>query len=174
MFYLQFSKKYGYLYRLPLSLAIGYGLGVTVWSVTQAYFVAQIKAAVVPINFGDPATALNQLILVGGTVLSLAYFVTSRRRTGMWGKVVKVGKSVVLIALGAVFGSTVLGRMALLIQRTQFLTGDPTFPWQALQLGNSSEGRFAPVGIIFFVIAFVYYLNRTHRDTQNEAKHRSL
>lgn len=80
MFYFQFSKKYSHLYRFPLSLAIGYGLGVTIWSVMQTYFVEQIKATIIPISAGDPLTTVNNLILVLGTVLSISYFLLANRR----------------------------------------------------------------------------------------------
>lgn len=159
MFYLQFSKKYSYLYQFPLSLAIGYGLGVTVWSVMQTYFIAQVSATIIPIGISDPLTAVNGLILVVGTILSLAYFLVSREQTGVWGQLMKAGKCVILISLGAVFGSTVLGRTALLIQRIQFLVGAPAFPWMALNLGSAEEGRLAPVGILIFLPVFVYYLH---------------
>jgi len=161
MFYLQFSKKYSYLYRFPLSLAIGYGLGVTVWSVMQTYFIQQISATIIPIQAADPLTTMNNLVLVSGTVLSLSYFILSRDQKGIWGGFTKAGKYFILISLGAIFGSTVLGRMALLIQRVQFLVGDPAFPWRALNLGTAEEGRLAPIGVILFIPLFGYYLYRS-------------
>jgi len=161
MFYLQFSKKYSYLYRFPLSLAIGYGLGVTVWSVMQTYFVEQISATIIPIRAADPLTTMNNLVLVSGTVLSLSYFLLSHDQKGVWGGFTRAGKYFILIALGAIFGSTVLGRTALLIQRIQFLVGDPAFPWGALNLGTTAEGRLAPIGGIFFILVFGYYLYRS-------------
>ena len=167
MFYLQFSKKYSYLYRFPLSLAIGYGLGVTVWSVMQTYFVEQIKAAITPIVAADAITTANNLILLVGTILSLSYFLLSRERKGGWGKFTKAGKYMILVALGAIFGSTVLGRMALLIQRIQFLVGDPAFPWTALNLGTAEEGRLAPVGILIFTPVFLYYLHWSRKKGTN-------
>lgn len=158
MFYLQFSKKYSYLFRFPLSLAIGYGLGVTIWSVMQTFFLQQIKATIIPIISTDLLTTVNNLILVLGTVLSLSYFLLSREQKGAWGGITRAGKCLILLALGAVFGSTVLGRMALLIQRIQFLAGASTFPWQALNLGTAEEGRLAPIGILFFIPIFGYYI----------------
>jgi len=168
MFYFQFSKKYSHLYRFPLSLAIGYGLGVTVWSVMQTYFIEQIKATIIPIGAGDPLTTVNNLILVIGTVLSISYFLLSREQKGVWGGITKAGKYMILIALGAAFGSTVLGRMALLIQRIQFLVGDPAFPWSALNLGTAEEGRLAPIGILIFIPIFGYYLYKSRSKNSRE------
>ena len=170
MFYLQFSRKYSYLYRLPLSLAIGYGLGVTIWSWMQTYFVEQIKATIIPVAASDPLTTTNNLILVMGTALSLSYFLLSREQKKTWGAITKIGKYFILLALGAVFGSTVLGRMALLIQRVQFLVGDPAFPWRALNLGTAEEGRYAPIGILIFIPIFAYYLYESRGKMSQETK----
>jgi len=160
LWYTQFSKKYSSLYRLPLSLAIGYGLGITIWSIMQTYFVRQISATMIPIFTGDIVGTIDALVLVLGTILSLSYFILHREQTGAWGGATKIGKYFVLATLGAVFGSTVLGRMALIIQRVQFLAGDPAFPWPALRMGTAQDGSLAPVAIVFFMIAFGVYLVR--------------
>jgi len=167
LWYTQFSKKYSRFYRLPLSLAIGYGLGVTVWSVTQVYLVRQLRATMVPLNTGDLLTSFDSVILALGTVLSLSYFILHREQKGTWGGVTKVGKYFVLGTLGAVFGSTVLGRMAVLIQRVQFLAGDPAFPWKALKLGTSEEGGLAPYAIVVFLIVFGVYVYRQRKGGLN-------
>jgi len=164
LFYTQFSKKYSDLYRLPLSLAIGYGLGVTVWSVTQAFLITQIRATIIPVFTGDLVTTIDNVVLVVGTILSLSYFILYREQKGTWGRITRVGKYFILVTLGAVFGSTVLGRMALVIQRVQFLTGDPAFPWRALKIGTVEEGRLAPWAIIFFLVVFGFYLYRTRNE----------
>jgi hypothetical protein len=163
LFYAQFTKKYSLLYRLPLSLAIGYGLGVTIWSVMQAYFVRQVRATMVPLFTGNLMTTFDNLVLVVGTILSLSYFILHREQTGTWGGITRIGKYFVLATLGAVFGSTVLGRMAIIIQRIQFLVGDPAFPWRALRMGTAEEGSLAPIAIIVFLAVFGYYLYRERK-----------
>jgi len=174
-FYAQFTKKYSLLYRLPLSLAIGYGLGVTIWSVMQAYFVRQIEATMLPLFTGNLLTTVDNLVLVVGTILSLSYFILSREQTGSWGTITRIGKYFILITLGAVFGSTVLGRMQIIIQRIQFLTGDPAFPWLALKMGTAEAGTFAPFAILVFLVVFGFYLFRERRSNANgEAKPRRV
>lgn len=168
LFYAQFTKKYSLLYRLPLSLAIGYGLGVTIWSVMQTYFVRQVRATMVPLFTSNLLTTLDNLILVVGTILSLSYFILHREQTGTWGGITRVGKYFVLATLGAVFGSTVLGRMAIIIQRIQFLVGDPAFPWRALRMGTVEEGSYAPLAIIVFLAVFGYYLYRERKGKAND------
>ena len=158
LFYAQFTKKYSALYRLPLSLSIGYGLGVTIWSVFGTFFVRQVTATMIPIYTGDALTTIDNVVLVVGTILSLSYFILHREQKGVWGGFTKIGKYFVLVTLGAVFGSTVLGRMAIIIQRIQFLTGDPAFPWPALKMGTAEAGRYAPLAIPVFLAVFGLYL----------------
>lgn len=167
LFYTQFTKKYSLFYRLPLSLAIGYGLGVTIWSVMDAYFVRQVSATMLPLFTGDLMTTVDNLVLVVGTILSLSYFVLSREQKGGWGTITRIGKYFVLITLGAVFGSTVLGRMQIIIQRIQFLTGDPAFPWLALKMGTTQAGSYAPLAILVFLPVFGFYLYRERKGKPN-------
>ncbi len=167
LFYAQLTKKYSLLYRLPLSLAIGYGLGITIWSVMQTYFVRQVRATMVPLFTGNLLTTFDNLVLVVGTILSLSYFILSREQTGAWGGVTRIGKYFVLATLGAVFGSTVLGRMAVIIQRIQFLAGDPAFPWPALRMGTAEAGSYAPLAILVFLAVFGFYLYRERKSKSN-------
>jgi hypothetical protein len=160
LFYAQFTKKYSILYRVPLSLAIGYGLGITIWSVLQAYFIRQVSATMLPLYTGDILTTIDNLVIVVGTILSISYFILHREQKGVYGRFTKAGKYFVLATLGAVFGTTVLGRMALIIQRIQFLLGDAAFPWRALRIGTAEEGRFVPIALLAFLIVFGFYMYR--------------
>jgi hypothetical protein len=169
LFYAQFTKKYSSLYRLPLSLAIGYGLGVTIWSVFATFFVKQVIATMIPLFTGDVLTTFDNVVLVAGTILSLSYFILHREQKGVWGGFTKIGKYFILATLGAVFGSTVLGRMAIIIQRVQFLVGDPAFPWRALGMGTATEGAYAPIGVVAFLAVFGYYLYR-ERNKRSSAE----
>jgi hypothetical protein len=167
LFYAQFTKKYSALYRLPLSLSIGYGLGITIWSYFAAYFVKQVTATMVPLFTGNALTSFDNIVLVAGTILSLSYFILHREQKGAWGGFTRIGKYFILATLGAVFGSTVLGRMAILIQRVQFLVGDPAFPWRALGMGTSQEGAYAPMGVLVFSAVFGFYLYRERNRKPN-------
>jgi len=169
LFYAQFTKKYSDLYRLPLSLSIGYGLGVTIWSVFAQFFVKQVTATMLPIINGSALATLDNVVLVAGTILSLSYFILHREQKGVWGGFTRVGKYFILATLGAVFGSTVLGRMAVIIQRVQFLLGDPAFPWRALGMGTPQEGAYAPLAIVVFLGTFGYYMYRDRNKNKSTA-----
>lgn len=171
LFYAQFTKKYSVLYRIPLSLGIGYGLGIAIWSIFATYFVKQVTATMIPIFTGNVLTTLDNVILVAGTILSLSYFILHREQKGTWGGITRIGKYFVLATLGAVFGSTVLGRMAIIIQRIQFLVGDPAFPWRALKMGTAEEGSYAPTAIVVFLAVFGYYMYRERKSkSDNDMK----
>jgi hypothetical protein len=167
LFYTQFTKKYSSLYRLPLSLAIGYGLGVTIWSVFATFFVKQVTATIIPLFTGNALTTFDNVVLVAGTILSLSYFILHREQKGVWGGFTKIGKYFILATLGAVFGSTALGRMAIIIQRVQFLVGAPAFPWLALGMGTATAGAYAPIGVVAFLAVFGYYM---YREQNKRAK----
>jgi len=169
LFYAQFTKKYSSLYRLPLSLALGYSLGVTIWSIFATFFVKQVTATMIPLFTGNALTTFDNVILVAGTILSLSYFILQREQKGVWGGFTRVGKYFILATLGAVFGSTVLGRMAIIIQRIQFLVGDPAFPWRALGMGTATEGAYAPIGVVAFLAVFGYYMYR-ERNKKSSAE----
>ncbi len=157
LYYTQLSKKYSILYRLPLSIGIGMGLGVGLRSVMDAYFVRQIRSTFLPLTGSDPILALNNIIIVFGTVLVIVYFIFYKQRTGVWGHTTRIGRYILILSMGAIFGATVQGRMALLIQRFQFLVGDPAFPWRGLRMGTAEDGQWAWVAIPIFIVLFLGY-----------------
>ena len=120
-----------------------------------------------PLFTGDILTTIGNLVIVIGTILTISYFILHREQKGVYGRFTKAGKYFVLATLGAVFGTTVLGRMALIIQRIQFLLGDAAFPWRALRIGTADEGRFVPIALLAFLIVFGFYMYRK-RDVKPE------
>ncbi len=166
LFYTQFIKRLSFLYRLPIALITGFGLGVAIPRTLKAFFFQQVVATALPLVDRDPVTMVNNWVLVFGTVLSLLFFVFFKERKGVWGRATSIGRYVVLITLGAVFGSTVMGREALLIQRMQFLLGDPAFPWIGLKMGTSTEGQFAWFVLPVFLLIFILYLRWEKKQPQ--------
>ena len=60
-------------------------------------------------------------IVVIGVISTLIYFYFSKEHKGVLGATAKVGIWFIMIAFGAHFGYTVMGRVSLLIGRVQFL-----------------------------------------------------
>ena len=67
---------------------------------------------------------LSNITLVGGTLCALIYFFFSVEHKGVFGKASKIGIWIIMITFGAAFGYTVMGRVALLVGRMEFLFVD--------------------------------------------------
>lgn len=67
------------------------------------------------------AAGLHFVIRFIGLVCALSYFFFSKPHTGALGALSKVGIFTLMIGFGAGFGLTVMGRVALLVQRVLFL-----------------------------------------------------
>jgi hypothetical protein len=150
MGYMIFSKKHAWMARIPVGVILGLWSGqqIQVW---WERFGPQIKASIVPIvptswsSFSkpyvapgtDPAT-LEQIATVNGTVYPsqaigniiatitvlsvLSYFLFS---IDVKSKVLqlstKTGRYLLMVGFGAIFGSTVMMRFSLLIDRMYFI-----------------------------------------------------
>jgi len=99
-------------------------------SFIQADFLSQIRNSILPlIVFAEDGafdfwTSLRHLLIVGSILASLVYFFFSIEHKGLVGKVSKVGIWVLMVTFGAAFGYTVMGRIALLAIRLEFLFHD--------------------------------------------------
>lgn len=116
----------GFLFGVGAALAIG---GALVGSLLY-----QVRDTMLPLlpGKGDGGSAIDNLILVVGTLGSLTYFYFTgggeRERTGLRGGALRlgsvVGKWFIMITLGALFANAVMARVSLLVGRLQFLLGD--------------------------------------------------
>ncbi len=92
-------------------------------------FLAQIRNSILPlvvINQGafDFSESLTNLIMLVGVLCCLTYFFFSFEHKGLVGGAAKVGIWILMITFGAAFGYTVMGRIALLAIRLEFLLDD--------------------------------------------------
>jgi hypothetical protein len=72
----------------------------------------------------DPSQSLRNIIIVGGVLCCLVYFFFSFEHKGVVGQVARAGTWILMITFGAAFGYTVMGRIALLAIRVEFLLDD--------------------------------------------------
>ncbi len=117
--------------RWPLAFIIGTMAGLKLVSYLEADFLSQIHASLVPIIITTEPTiwenfwaSVRSLLILLGMLATLVYFFFSIEHKGVVGGVSRVGIWVLMIAFGAMFGYTVMGRIALLVQRFQFLFDD--------------------------------------------------
>lgn len=129
LYYFIFSQRYGWLAKL----VIGFSLGYTATLSFKGFFtemmpqiVSSFKPLVVESEGAlDWGESLNNLVFVVTLVSVMYYFFFSFRgkREGQ-GQVSVIGRWLMMVCFGAFFGSTVMARMALLVERIQFLIGD--------------------------------------------------
>ncbi|MEZ6058439.1 MAG: hypothetical protein R3C01_17195 [Planctomycetaceae bacterium] len=117
--------------RWPLAFIIGTTAGLKLVHFLQADFLSQIRAGIQPLIVMDAASnsmkfwdSVSNTIVFVGTLAGLVYFFFSVEHKGVVGKVSRVGIWVLMITFGAAFGYTVMGRIALLAIRFEFLFDD--------------------------------------------------
>jgi len=119
------SSKLSWLSRTSLAFVMGTTAGIFLISELHGRVLPQMQDTMVPLNGGDGfgATLLSVVVVVG-TLSTLVYFYFSKEHRGALGVTAKVGIWFIMIAFGAHFGYTVMGRVSLLIGRVQFLIED--------------------------------------------------
>ncbi|HEY3316257.1 MAG TPA: hypothetical protein VGL40_13395 [Bacillota bacterium] len=125
MVYFMFIPSLSWIARYPMSFWVGYGVGLTLGFQPAALF-PQITSTF--IKFWGLKTIgrdINAILLFVCVVTALAYFFfTVRKERTAVGYTAELGRWVIMIALGAAFGNTVLYRVTLFVGRMQFLMGD--------------------------------------------------
>ena len=115
---LRLARRWNAWSRIPLALVVGAGAGVAIPAMLQARVLKQMSATV------SGADNFNGWIILAGVVMTLSYFVFSRRQEGAWGIASRAGRYFMMVFFGATFAYTVMSRVALLIGRLEFLMGD--------------------------------------------------
>lgn len=130
MLLMRLSPTGAWISRWPLAFIIGTTAGIRLLGFIHADFLSQIRNSIIPLVVIDPTNgflfwdSILNLILVLGVLASLVYFFFSVEHTGIVGKTAKVGIWVLMVTFGAAFGYTVMGRIALLAIRLEFLFDD--------------------------------------------------
>lgn len=124
------SPKGAWISRWPLAFIIGTTAGIRLVGFIQADFLSQIRSSIVPLiamggdkNFDFWQSVQNTVGFLG-VLACLVYFFFSVEHKGAAGRISKVGIWVLMITFGAAFGYTVMGRIALLAIRLEFLFDD--------------------------------------------------
>lgn len=140
MGYLVFSKKHNWMSRIPIGMILGFWSGqqVQIW---WNRYGPQIEDSIKPIwpttwsslfvpsnPVGDaakqvyPSQALTNLIFVVTLLSVMSYFLFSFEQKGKFIRsTTTLGRYLLMIGFGAIFGSTVMMRFALLIDRMYFV-----------------------------------------------------
>ena len=140
------SRKHSWLSRYAYAPLVGWGAGLAIVATIHTSIFEQLKAAISPIQEGVTSWSipeglsfwgslghiwsniagpiLGTLVLLVGTVAVLFYFFFSVEHKRLGKATSSVGIWFLMVSFGATFGFTVMGRLALLIDRLQFLMED--------------------------------------------------
>lgn len=118
----RFSKNYAWISRYSIAFYIGISSGVSIPVAIYTAVFKQLEATVAtPVTFS--IAGINILLITIAVLSSLVYFFFSAAHKGTMGVASRIGIYVIMIGFGAGFGLTVMGRVALLVQRVIFIKG---------------------------------------------------
>lgn len=115
LLYARYSKKTEWISRWSMAIMVGVGTGLAIRGMIDAQFIAQIRST---IQLKDP---INGTLLAVLTACTLAFFLFTREQTGLFGKITRVGRVTIMVAMGAAFGTLATTRLALCVSRIQYL-----------------------------------------------------
>ncbi len=124
------SPRGAWIARWPLAFIIGTTAGIRLVGFIHADFLSQIRNSVLSlveydqIDGFDFWKSFNNALLIIGVLCCLVYFFFSFEHKGLVGKTARLGIGFLMITFGAAFGYTVMGRIALLAIRLEFLFND--------------------------------------------------
>jgi hypothetical protein len=133
---LRLFPKGGHLSRWSLAFILGTTAGLRLIAFLTADFMGQVQATLKSVAGFTPGldsgttgsfsfeTMFWDVIAVIAILAALCYFYFSKPHTGVFGRFSRVGIWVLMITFGAGFGYTVMGRIALLVGRVEFLLRD--------------------------------------------------
>jgi len=140
MWYFQMSKRLFWVSTLVSGLFVGVAAGLG-FKNQVLLVLPQISASLKPLNpfaFPDGASwdsvlqCVSNLVFLVALLTTLLYFFFSVKTDNpLLRPAMRTGRLMIMISLGAMFGNTVMTRMAYLIERIQFLYQD----WLAPMLG---------------------------------------
>jgi hypothetical protein len=126
----------GWISLWPLAFIVGTTAGLRMVGYIEGDFLSQLSSSVIPLAVPVESTSggvdwmasfwesLANLLLIVGILACLTYFFFSVEHKGAVGKVARLGIWYLMITFGAAFGFTVMGRIALLAARLEFLFDD--------------------------------------------------
>ncbi len=148
LWYARFNKSTFYLYRWPLAIIVGTGIGMALKTVIFTQFLDQIIAQANTPFFvsGDLVRTINNILIqiMVPSVLLYFWFTGTIRDSPPMKIVEKIARYTMMAGFGSAYGYTILTRYSLFIGRCQYLLGIPP---------NPPEAQLAFVVIAFVMLA---------------------
>lgn len=130
MWYFVFSKRYGWVARIVMALQMGMAAGLafpTWFGLIGPQIVKSFKPWVAHglgggVSLGNSVTNIVYMVTLF-TVLVYFFFTISHQRPSVRGSA-RLGRLLLMVTFGAMFGNTIMARFSLFIERFQFLVYD--------------------------------------------------
>ena len=123
MLLLRVFDRLSWMSRIAFAFLVGYGAGIAIPNVIHGIVLKQTEASMSSL-IGPSGFEIKLALILLGVVSVLVYFFFSVEHRGVMGGASRVGVWFLMISFGASFGYTVMGRMALFVERAKFLLAD--------------------------------------------------
>lgn len=124
MAYARYSKENFWIYRYPIALVVGIGVGTAMSGLVGGSVLDNIKASFYQLNVpGDIGASLNNLIMVVTLVSAMMYFIFTIKatRNPLATKISTFGRYAMMAAFGYSFANTIATRINQYAGRIAFL-----------------------------------------------------
>lgn len=134
--YMRYVPKIGWVARYGLAIYVAYYIGIEFTRKIDGEVLPLMGRTILPVKDFDfsgiaaffASPAMLALCAIVGTYSVLVYFFFSKEHNAVTRPIARLGVWFLMISFGAAFGFTVMGRVALLIGRLNFLIFDWLYP----------------------------------------------
>ncbi len=127
LLYMRYVPKIGWVSRYALAIYVAYYIGVEFTRRLHGEVLPQLSRTILPLWPWSQATLVS-LVFIVGVYSVLVYFFFSKEQNAVTRRIARMGIWFLMISFGAAFGFTVMGRIALLLGRLNFLILDWLYP----------------------------------------------
>jgi hypothetical protein len=120
LLFMRYVPRISWISRYALAIYVAYYIGLDFTRRLHGEVLPQLARTMLPL-LPFSGTALVSLVFIIGVYSVLVYFFFSKEQNAVTSRIARVGIWFLMISFGAGFGFTVMGRMALLIGRLNFL-----------------------------------------------------
>ncbi|MCK5760829.1 MAG: hypothetical protein KAH33_06015 [Candidatus Delongbacteria bacterium] len=145
--FFRFSRKKAWVANYWFGFFFGYVAGMQI-PIQIQNILLQSTNLMKDLDQGSFYESSKWFVIIFGTFSALMYFFFSKPHKGILGKTARVGIVVMMIFFGAAFGSTVMGRVSLFIDRALLLVDHPF------------ESIVSTLGVIAFLIIYFKFIHK--------------
>lgn len=145
------SSKYSYLARIPITIGVSVGVGISTRTLIFTRVIKQITATFKPL-WGVPLPeALSNLLVLIFISSSLIFFLYTIETKGVAKKTANLGKYVLYAGFGALYAQTFMGRIGLFLGRMETML----FPMTQ---------RYITVIVALGILVAIYVMDKYYPD----------